>query len=95
MGAIAVMSLKCARLIVVTLQRVLLSLFVAIVVAISEGFLYIIWQSRRSASKALPGKHRAIAAAKHKKDDGDPGDGPIETADVPEQEAINALRQRR
>ncbi|KAF8920776.1 hypothetical protein CPB85DRAFT_1428824 [Mucidula mucida] len=46
--------------------RVLFSFFVAIVVAVSEGVLYLIWQSRREASRKL--KRRFIA--RHKKDDG-------------------------
>jgi len=50
--------------------RVLFALFVAIVVAISEGVLYIIWQSRRSGAKALRTR-RKLVRANHKKDDGD------------------------
>ncbi|KAF9462933.1 hypothetical protein BDZ94DRAFT_1165080 [Collybia nuda] len=50
--------------------KVLLSLFVAVVVAVSETVLYIIWQSRRSSSK-LRSIRPELSSSKHKKDDGD------------------------
>ncbi|TFK39965.1 hypothetical protein BDQ12DRAFT_518991 [Crucibulum laeve] len=49
--------------------RVLFALFVAIVVAIAEAGLYLIWQSRRSPMKSASQTRRSIAAARHKKED--------------------------
>lgn len=49
-------------------QRVLLALFAAIVVAVAEAVLYLIWQSRRGTSKRVKSLRR-IGPARHKKDD--------------------------
>jgi len=45
--------------------RVLLALFVAILVAVSEGVLFLLWQSRAEAAK----RRRHLRAADHKKMD--------------------------
>ncbi|KIK08983.1 hypothetical protein K443DRAFT_83938 [Laccaria amethystina LaAM-08-1] len=50
--------------------RVLLSLCVAMIVAISEGVLYVIWESQQDASKRNQGTRR-LRSATHKKDDGE------------------------
>lgn len=62
----------------VVFKRVLLGLFVAIVVAVTEGALFLIWQSRAEGPKK-----RRLRAAIHKKVDTEKED-PIhtETGDV-------------
>lgn len=50
-------------------QRVLFAFFVAVIVAVSETALYIIWQSRSSSSSSQPVRRKYIRA---KKQDGDP-----------------------
>ncbi|KAE9399869.1 hypothetical protein BT96DRAFT_1100608 [Gymnopus androsaceus JB14] len=49
--------------------RVLFAFFVAVIVAVSETVLYIIWQSRSSSSSSQPVRRKYIRA---KKQDGDP-----------------------
>lgn len=56
------------------LQKVLLGLFVAIVVAVAEAVLYFIWESRRSEAGSTRVKpRRKIVSARHKKNDGPEG----------------------
>lgn len=49
----------------IVLKRVLFGLFVAILVAVSEGVLFLLWQSRAEAAK----RRRRLRAADHKKVD--------------------------
>ena len=58
-------------------QRVLLSFLVAVVVAVSETALFIIWQSRQARKKSR--RHNAISVL-HKKNDGE-GVIPIDSDD--------------
>jgi MFS superfamily sulfate permease-like transporter len=53
----------------VLVQKVLFGLFVAIVVAITEASLYLIWQSRRSKSAERKVKRRRLPDARHKKEE--------------------------
>ncbi|RDB23854.1 hypothetical protein Hypma_009035 [Hypsizygus marmoreus] len=51
--------------------RVLLAMFAAIVVAVAEAVLYLIWQSRHPSSTVKRVKtRRRVPSARHKKDDG-------------------------
>ncbi|GLB41723.1 putative endoplasmic reticulum-based factor for assembly of V-ATPase [Lyophyllum shimeji] len=51
--------------------RVLLALFVAIVIAVTEAILYLLWQSRRSSSTSKRVKsRRKVDPSRHKKDEG-------------------------
>lgn len=49
----------------IVFKRVLSGLFVAILVAVSEGVLFLLWQSRAEAAK----RRRRLRAADHKKVD--------------------------
>lgn len=77
--------------------RVLLSLFVGMIVAISEGVLYVIWDSRQKASKKSQGIRR-LQSATHKKDDGEtsPADLPddLTTKADSTDESANLRRRR-
>ena len=53
------------------LQRMLLALGLALIVALSEGALYVIWQSRRDRSVARRKRRVYLSAVRHKKDDHD------------------------
>lgn len=52
-------------------QKILLSLFVAVVVAISEAILYLIWSSRKSRNISRAAAARRTRAAVNEKDVGD------------------------
>ncbi|KAF8075061.1 hypothetical protein FPV67DRAFT_1777779 [Lyophyllum atratum] len=63
--------------------RVLLALFAAMVVAVSEAGLYLIWQSRRAAPTTKRVKlRRRVGPSRHKKDDGHEGIEPGETPET-------------
>jgi hypothetical protein len=49
----------------IVFKRVLAGLFVAMLVAVSEGVLFLLWQSRAEAAK----RRRRLRAANHKKVD--------------------------
>ena len=62
-----------------TSKRVLLSFLVAVVVAISETILYIIWQSRRSGKR----KRRAISSQRKKTDGDKKISSSVDVPDIP------------
>lgn len=80
-------------------QRVLLSLFVAVVVAVSEAVLYLIWQSRKPNTRKTT--RRVITSANHKKGDADvdavnasAGDTPLELEPSSEHDGLRRRRKQ-